>query len=113
MSENQPWSTRCTGKRVRLATKNFSFTRHWNCSRRPNYRPSLSDAVTARPRARPWFINTVHPQTGLVKVSGHVYLNLLHWHLSREGDDQAQEALQRGKVATVLESLRRARSADS
>ena len=52
-------------------------------------------------------INTVHPQTGLVKVSGHVYLNLLHWHLSREGDDQAQEALQRGKVATVLESLRR------
>ena len=52
-------------------------------------------------------INTVHPEIGLVKASGQVYLNLLQWHLSREGDDQAQEALQRGKVATVLESLRR------
>ena len=52
-------------------------------------------------------LNTVHPETGLVKVGGQVYFDLLHWHLSREGDAQAQEALQRGKVSTMLESLRR------
>ena len=52
-------------------------------------------------------LNTVHPEIGLVKVNGQVYFDLLHWHLSREGDDQAQEALQRGKVSTMLESLRR------
>ena len=52
-------------------------------------------------------LNTVHPQTGLVKVNGQVYFDLLHWHLSRQGDAQAQEALQRGKVSTMLESLRR------
>ncbi len=52
-------------------------------------------------------LNTVHPQTGLVKVNGQVYFDLLHWRLSREGDAQAQEALQRGKVSTMLESLRR------
>ena len=52
-------------------------------------------------------LNTVHPQTGLVKVNGQVCFDLLHWRLSREGDAQAQEALQRGKVSTMLESLRR------
>ena len=29
------------------------------------------------------------------------------WHLAREDDPQARAALQRGKVATILESLRR------
>ena len=52
-------------------------------------------------------LNTVHPETGLVTAGGQVYLDLLRWHLSRENDPQARAALQRGKVATILESLRR------
>ena len=52
-------------------------------------------------------LNTVHPDTGRVTVGGQVYLDLLRWHLSREDDPLARAALQRGKVATILESLRR------
>lgn len=52
-------------------------------------------------------LNTVHPETGLVHASGPVYLDLVRWHLSLEDDPEARAALQRGKVATTLESLRR------
>ena len=52
-------------------------------------------------------LNTVHPDTGRVTAGGQVYLDLLRWHLSREDDPLARAALQRGKVATILESLRR------
>lgn len=53
-------------------------------------------------------LNTVHPETGIVCCrQDDLYLALMRWHLSQEDDDVARDALQRGKVATVLESLRR------
>ena len=52
-------------------------------------------------------LNTVHPETGLVHASGPVYYDLQRWHLTLEDDPEARAALQRGKVATTLESLRR------
>ena len=52
-------------------------------------------------------LNTVHPATGCVTAGGQVYYDLLRCHLDREDDPQARAAVQRGKVATILESLRR------
>ena len=107
MSENQPSATRCTGKRVRLADEELLIHETLELLPATELQAVVvrrGDGETSRTAV---VINTVHPEIGLVKASGQVYLNLLHWHLSCEDDDQAQEALQKGKVATVLESLRR------
>lgn len=52
-------------------------------------------------------LNTVHPKTGMASAGGQVYFDLLCWHLKLERDPVALDALNRGRMATIIESLLR------
>ena len=95
------WEYHCPGEPMRLITDSIDIVGA------TDLQAVIAHCSLPSGPATTVILNTVHPKTGLASARGQVYFNLLCWHLKLEGDPAALEALNRGRFATIIESLLR------